>query len=220
MTTSVQQILDAASDRSTFNDAALLNLPRTIAYLDRLVKKIYGEASAPIDHAKGGDTNGYFAERTTLALTGAFVALPALVQTAMWLPPDVLTAAGVRVQLISQIRYADGYAETPPAVLYEKRQLSPTGRAGDPIAGDVLTLIFTRSPGPLTDAAHYIGATTPTDLTTTLWPDQPGNEALIADLAHYLATKDGGADSDAEMVKLEKEKGTLRGELLAFLRAT
>lgn len=216
MATTVQQILDAALDRNLFNDTAIVDLVRTVAWLDRLVKRIYGLASRPVPTGSQ-EKDDYFADRTTLTLGGSPTVLPVAVQSAASMPPRFLTASGERVSLASQLELADGTAELPPAVIFEKRRISATGRTGDVTTGDVLTVIFTPVPATLSDVAHYIGAATATDATTSLWPDHPGNEALIAELARYLALKDGGTDP-AELQKLEGEVTGELTDLLNFLR--
>lgn len=216
MTTTVQQIFDGALDRNLFNDSDLVNYPRAIAWLDRLVKRLYGEASAPVQPGTA-ERDDFFVARTTLTLLAAFTALPTAVKTAVWLPPRFLTAAGKQVRLVSQAELAESVAELAPALIWEGRQVSPTGRSGDLTVGNVVTILYVPAPATMSDTAHYIGASTATDSTTTIWPDQPGNEALVAELALYLAKKDGGIDPQ-EIVTLEKEAAQHSTALMAFLR--
>jgi len=130
--------------------------------------------------------------------------------------PTFANASGDPVAVVTQADVTDDVAEMPPAVLIRQDKVVTVGRAGDPVATDVLTIYYTPLPGTLTLGTHYIGATTPTDPATTTWPGWVGDPFLIAWLARYLAIKAADRDAD-EMQALAQdlqESAVLLGTLI------
>jgi hypothetical protein len=195
LSTQAQTIIDAAIASSLANDAGrselASNVDELLAVLNRKVQQFYVLAGTPLEQG-GAGRGDFFATETNLTLLSTPVALPA----AAFRHSFVRQIDGARVSVVPQADIDDGRAEMPPCVLVQQNSVKPTGRVGDPGAGQILTVRYTALPGLLTVATDYIGAATPTNPATTFWPDAAGNPFLVAWLARYLAYKAGDRDAD------------------------
>lgn len=214
MPTAAQSIIDAAIASSLANDAGrtdIANNPTELLnVLNRKLKQVYALAGMPRD-AGGMGAGDYFATSSTVTVAASAVALPAAAFRHV-----LVDQVGRRIMPVTRLDVVDGTAEMPPAIIIEQQKFVSAGRAGDPIAGDVLTVRFTPLPGTLTLGTHYIGATTPSDSSTTVWPDWVGDPFLVAWLARYLANK--AADRDADEIQALtddiKEAASLLGAII------
>ena len=216
MTTQAQTILDAATSSSLANDSGLTPLANTplelLGVLNRRLAELYTLAAMP--KQLGGMGRGdFFATSTTLTLSSSPVALP----TGVAFVHSVTNVSGTRVAVVPQADVVDGFPELPPAVRITQNKVLSLGRSGDPVPGDVLTLYYTPLPGSLTLGTDYIGATTPSDSTTTVWPSAVGDPYLVAWLSRYLAYKASDRDPDdiqhleSDLASSARSLGTLIG---------
>jgi hypothetical protein len=214
MATQVSTILTAAIASSLANDGGRSELAsdttELIAVVDRKIRQIYAYAGMPKEYG-GMGAGDYFAAASAVVLGASPVALPAAA-----FRHSFVNALGVRVAVVSQADLEDQVAEMPPAVLIRQDKVLTAGRTGDPLSGDTLTVRYTPLPGPLALLTDYIGATTPADAATTVWPAWVGDPFLIDWLARYLALKAGDRDP-AEMQALEQDlqsDAALLGQLI------
>ena len=218
MASTVQQIIDAAVDRSLLNDDQVTELTSDtgpiIAYLDRIVNQVYVAAARPPDAGENAKRD-YFATSDTVVLVAGSKALPTAPAPA-W-TPLFLTAAGARINVASRRGIVDGVAELPPAVIVQQNTVYTAGRTGDPGDTDTLTVIYTPVPGPLALTTDYIGATTPATASTSVWPSHVGDEYLISALAEYLGVKAGDRDP-TELKTLADDKNRALALLMALVR--
>lgn len=213
MPTQAGTIITAAINRSTANDGGRSevssNTTELLGVLSRTVQRIYVLAGLPKSNGGMAD-GGYFARVLTVTLgtpATTFVNLPSGLATWTGLIQD---AGGSEVTVVTARDLVDGVAEVPPSVVIQSGKIRSAGRLGDPTAGAVLSFTAPAMPGDLTSTAHYIGATTPSDPTTTAWPSWVGDDWLIALLARYLAIKDGTRDA-AELQALEADAAAAAG---------
>jgi len=169
VTTTVQQLIEAAYSRSTANDPGkLAQDPELWQRLDRTYQRMYAELAV----ASGDNCLSI----TTLTLGGS----PATAA----LPTDVIDVvrvenSGAKVNLIPASE-KDRAWHLAPAVYRQGTSIISRGKAGDPTAGTVLTAFILDAPAALTA------------LTSTLdvrWPHRY-DSILIDDLALYLSDKD------------------------------
>jgi hypothetical protein len=203
MATTAQDIIDAAIASSLANDAGRSELSDNVAellgVLNRRLRLIYALSGMP--KATGGaGTGDYFAVTAPLTLAATPVDLPAAAFRHLF----TRASDGRRVTVIARAHLEDGVAELPPALLVERNTAIGAGRAGDPLAGDVLNVYYTPLPDLLRAITDFIGATIRTDATTTAWPAQVGDPYLVTWLALYLARKAGDRDP-AELSSLTSE---------------
>lgn len=213
MPTQAGTIITAAINRSTANDGGRSevssNTTELLGVLSRLVQRIYVVAGLPASNGGMAD-GGYFARSLTVTMgspSTTFISLPSGLATWTGLIRD---AGGDEVTVVTQRDLTDGTAEVPPSVVIQSGQIRSAGRVGDPTAGAVLSFIAPAMPGDLTSTSHWIGATTPGDVTTTAWPSWVGDDWLIALMARYLAVKDGTRDP-AEIAAYEADAATAAG---------
>lgn len=202
MATTAGTLITAAIDSSLANDQGITDLANDttelLDVLNRKIRQIYTLAGMP-KWAGGMGKGDYFATSAPVTLGAAPVALPAAAFRHIF-----TTTAGVRVATISRADLVDGVAEMPPAVLIEQQKILSAGRPGDPVNGETLTVYFTPIPALLTAASHYVGASTPSDASTSQWPDWVGDPFLVAWLARYLAFK--AADRDpGELAAIQQD---------------
>lgn len=195
MTTTAQQIIDAALAKNLANDAGTTDLASNttelLAVISRAVQQVYALAAVPQQDGGTGRT-GYFTRSTTVTVgtpNTTFVALPAAAYV-----PTFTDSLGRVVATVTMEELREGRAEYPPAIVIRDGKFASAARTGDPSAGSTLTVDYAYLPAVLTAATNYIGATTLTDSTTSNWPSFVGDEFLICDLALYLAIKDGMRD--------------------------
>jgi len=202
MASSAQTVIDPAIQSSLANDNARTELANNsaelVAVVDRKVRQIYTLAGMPREFG-GMGSGDYFATSGTVVLGASPVALPVAA-----FRHTFVNALGKRVAVVSQADLDDLVAEMPPAVVIRQDKVQTAGRIGDPVVTDVLTVRYTPVPGPMTLKTHFIGATPPTDVTTTNWPESAGNPFLVAWVARYLALKAGDRDP-AELAAIEQD---------------
>jgi hypothetical protein len=202
MSTQAQTIIDGAVKTSLANDAASSDLSSDTAellnVLNRKLQQLYVLAGTPSDDGGMGQGD-FFAASTLVAVAASPVALPVAAFRHI-----ISDSSGVRVATVTRADLVDGVAEMPPAVLIEQQKLLSAGRPGDPVIGALLTVRYTPVPGLMTSSGHYIGAVTPSDASTTAWPDAAGNPFLVTWLALYLARKAGDRDPE-ELASLKDE---------------
>jgi hypothetical protein len=179
--------------------------------LNRRLGYLYTLAGAP--SARGGMGQGdFFGTSSTVTLSASPVALPAAA-----FRHSFTTALGTRVAVVPQNDIVDSVPELPPAVTVQQNQVLSLGRTGDPIPGDVLTVYYTPLPGSLSLPTDYVGATTPSDSTTTVWPSAVGDPYLVAWLRRYLCYKSADHDPtelqaiDQDLQEAAQALGTLIG---------
>ncbi len=202
--TTAQQIIDAAIATSLANDAGQSELANDttelLNVLNRKLAQVYTLAGMPRD-VGGAGRGDFFATVAQVTLAATAVALPA----AAFRHLITRNSDGKRVRVATRADLLDGVAEIPPAVVIEQQKIISAGRAGDPVAGDVLNVFYTPLPDLLTAGSDFIGATPRTDASTTQWP-RIGDAYLVCFLALYLARK--AADRDpAEIESLGAELG-------------
>lgn len=171
MTTSVQQILEAAYSHSTANDPGKLATDlELIGELDRTYQRLYAELAIA-----SGD-NALSASALTLAGSPASATLPTDVI-------DVLRVEkatdGSKVYLIPASE-KDRAWHLSPAVYRQGTTLVSRNRAGDPVSGQVLSAYVLDAPAALT---------TLSDTLDPRWPHRL-DSLLVLDLALYLSDKD------------------------------
>lgn len=214
MATQAQTIIDAAIDSSLANDQGRSDLANDsselLGVLDRKLKQVYTLAGMPAEYGGQGDGD-YFAASAAVVVASAPVALPAAAFRHI-----ITDANGVRVTVVPRIDLVDGVAEMPPAIVIEQQKFRSAGRPGDPAIGATLTVRYTPLPGTLTATTDYIGATTPSDATTTVWPEWVGDPFLVAWLARYLAIKAADRDADEMQALMQDltEAATLLGTII------
>lgn len=218
--TTAQTILDAAINSSLANDGGTTDLAsdttELLGVLNRFVQAIYTEAALP-DEVGGMGRANYFLSSQTVTLgtpSTTWVALPTS-PTYLYIPL-VLDNAGGPISVVSLLDLRQGTADYPPAVVVAERKIRSAGRSGDPTATAVLTLEGSYLPGDLTSTGHFIGAITPSDSSTTAWPNFVGDRYLIDSMALYLAMKAGDRDT-AELQYLTGEADQSAARLAGVL---
>lgn len=185
MTTTASVILSAAYNRSSANDPGkLAQDEELLGHLDRVYQRTY----ALIARARPDE----MAAARSVVLTGS----PAVFSIA----PNTMDVIG--------IRNATGYEINlvPATQVYRRWVLAPAmsrvgltvtsrNQAGDPLAGDVVTVLELPAPASITTLA------------STIDPNYPIRhvQLLIDYLACYLSVKDAGRD--------EGDRAALMGEL-------
>lgn len=192
--TTAQTILTDASARLVSADGV-----RTIAadqegemlrVLNRLVQSIYGLAGLP-QLAGGFADTPFFVTRSNITLSS-----PATLWVSIPSSPPVVYLLGVRnavdepIHTVSRHNHMAGRIEFPPALIVQGRSIRSAGRPGDPAAGAIVTAEWSYAPPDMTDLGHFIGATTPSDSSTSEWPSHVGDQVLVDSVALYLAVKD------------------------------
>lgn len=198
MATTGADIIAAALPTALANDLGRTSLANNtqelLGVISRDLRSIYYAAALPPDD--GGDGYGnYFTRTATLTLgTPATtpVALPSSPEFCYY--QNFVDNVGAVVNVVTLRDLRDSVADYPPAVVIADNKIRSAGRTGDPQSGAVLTFDGSYLPPALTLDTDYLGATTPTDATTTSWPSGAGDPYLINRLALYLAQKDGARD--------------------------
>jgi hypothetical protein len=175
VTTTVQDILDAAYSRSTQNNPGTIATESTelLAVVQRAIDGCYA-----------------FAARINPTFFGATAAVTPPGASTPWARPEEAEAifrieeSGVEVVVVP---YDDRTAESGLPAVYEWGQaFYEAGNAGDPDpTTDTLDFYFAKRPATLTGV---------TDVLDAMWREQ-FNELLVTEVAIYLATKDGAAQS-------------------------
>jgi hypothetical protein len=181
--TTMQDIVEGAYSRSTANDPGKLATDGELVGVgNRLYQLIYaiGAAAAP----------GSFTSRVALAALAGAPASAAL-STDVIDVRRVQTGAGAKVNVIP-VEEIDRSWHLAPAMYRQGNSLISRGNAGDPIAGDVLTVFQLDAPAPLTGLVSVLDPRFPVRYV----------ELIIVELAMYLSTKDEGRDA-SEFQKLK-----------------
>lgn len=195
MPTSVRQLIVAAYNRSSQNDAGKLATDaELIIHCDRVYQRVW-----PLIARARPDQ---YAARGTLALSGvpAVVALP----TGLLDLVQVSDADGAIVHVIPANELTRTW-HLAPAMYRVGTQLRSRGQTGDPLAGETLTLLYLDQPAALTTLDSTLD---------TRWPAR--HEQLLVDsLALYLAVKDAGrsqGDRQAIAGELAQDVAALAAE--------
>jgi hypothetical protein len=183
--TTVADILTAAYLRSSQNDPGKLALdPELIGHLNRIYQRTWMLlARARVDEFTGV---------RALTFTGVppSVALPASLSDIVRIL-DADTNETVNVVPITDLLRKWNIA---PRVHRTGMTLYSGNRAGDPIAGDVVNLVYLDAPSALTALA---------DVLDPRWPAR--HEQLLVDyLAVYLSVKDAGRDARDRQALLQE----------------
>lgn len=215
MATTAQFIIDAAIASALANDQGQSDIANDsteiLTVINLRLQQFYTFLGMPPE--RGGPSRGdFFARSSTITISAATP--PAAPASAF--SHEFETALGVPVSLITRKDLLRDRAELPPAVIVEDGLVRSALRNGDPIDTDVLTVHFTPVPGDLTVVGDFIGATTPADATTSLWPDKQGNRWLIGELRRYFAIKRGAASAD-EMADIDREINVASSLLASFV---
>lgn len=202
MSTTVKTILDAAIASSLANDQGeselTENTSELVGVLSRFVRSIFTLAGMPSEE-NGWGRGGFFIRTASVVLatpSSTPVAFPAGGTPEFVYLISILDAGGNRVALVSDAEVDQEMAEFPPAVIIADNKIRSAARTGDPAASAQLTLRGTYLPAELTLTTHIIGATSPTDASTTAWPGYVGDQYLIDAMRLYLAIKDGARDTE------------------------
>lgn len=179
-----QQIIEAAYARSTANDPGKLATDgEMISVLDRLFQALYAVRAA-------AEPSGALARANLAALAGS----PA----SATLPTDMIDlrrvqrnsdSAKVNVIPVEEI---DRSWHLAPAIYRQGNSVVSRGGAGDPVAGDTLTIFHLDAPATITALVSVLDARFPVR----------HHELLVVELAIYLATKDAGARQAPEFQAL------------------
>ena len=206
--TTAQTIIDAAIASSLANDGGTTVLANStselLGVLSRVVRQVY--TLAALDRPAGFNRDGGMFVRTGTMTMGS----PATTRVAF--PTDavrllsIVDVGGDYVAMVSVGDLRVEVAELPPAVVVADRTVRSAGRTGDPTAGAALTVDYAYVPAMMTATSHVIGATTPSDASTSSWPSEAGDGFLVRWLARYLAIKDGTRDP-AELDQLTAQLG-------------
>lgn len=182
--TTMQQIVEAAYSRSTANDPGKLATDgELVAVANRIYHALFALAAAAAPER--------FTSKVALAaLAGAPAA--AVLSTDIIDVRRVQTAAGAKVNVIPVEELDRGW-HLAPCVYRQGGSLVSRGQAGDPVAGDILTVWQLDAPVDLTALASVVDARFPTRHI----------ELIVVELAMYLATKDTGRDA-AEFAALKQ----------------
>lgn len=202
MATTYQGILTPALRSSTANDQGQTDLGNNtselVAVVSRIVRKVYAIAGLP--PSEGGAAYGNYFTRSGTVILGT----PNTTYVSLGTTPEfvflqnIVDNVGVQVSPVTLRDLRNNVAELPPCVVFADNKVRSAGRVGDPAAGATLTFDGSYLPAVATDAGHFIGATTATDSTTTAWVGgvaAAGDPFLVAQLALYLAQKDGSRDA-------------------------
>lgn len=194
MTTTAQQLIEAAYSRSTANDPGKLATDgELLSVANRVYHALFALAAAAAPER--------YASKTTLTLASA--------PPTASLPADIIDIrriqnnAGAKVNVIP-IEEIDRTWHLAPAVYRQSGAIFSRGAASDPIAGDVLTMWYLDAPADLAALATQVDARFPTRHV----------ELIVVELAMYLATKDTGRDA-AEFAALKQFRDM---QLEAFFR--
>lgn len=173
VTTTVQDILYAAYARSTQNMPGTLATESTelLSVVQRALDGCYAFA------ARINPT--FFAE--TADVVGV---------AGVWLRPELAESIFLIEEAdsteVAVVPYNDRTAEElMPSVFEFGQNFNKAGNASDPGDTDTLTFYYSKRPDTLTDLADTLDA---------MWREQ-FNELLVIEVAIYLATKDGAAQS-------------------------
>lgn len=193
MSTTAQQVIEAAYARSTANDAGKLATDtELIAHLDRTFQRYFAMAAVA-----SGDT---FLSATPVVLTGS-PASASLPTDVIDLPRVELASTGAKVNLIPAVE-KDRAWHLSPAVYRRGQTLVSRGQAGDPGSGVTLTAYVLDAPASLTALTSTLDAR---------WPHR-FDSLLILDLACYLSDK----DVDRDPKDYADLTAALKDELTAF----
>ncbi len=213
MATTADTIIDAAVDSSDSSERNIVadDAAEILGVLNRLLFRFYTLLGTPEE--QGGASQGdFFATTTTVTINAS---VPPSLATAAW-RHLFEKADGTPVAVVTRLDLSKGRAELPPAIVIESGKVRSAGRTGDPVDTDVLTVRYTPLPGTMTKVTDFIGATTPVDAGTTLWPEHVGNPWLIAELRQYFAIKRGDAQED-ELADIREQREASATALAQFV---
>lgn len=182
--TTVQTIVEGAYLRSTTFDAGKLALDaELVTHLNRVYQRVW-----PLIARARPDQYG---AETTLTLTGtpASAMLPASILDLLEIQNDEGTIVNIIPVGDRQRRW-----NVAPCVYRVGTTLKSRASTGDPVGGNVLTLVYLDQPTALTALADTLDAR---------WPVRH-DQLLVDYLATYLAVKDGGM-KDADRAALKSE---------------
>lgn len=194
MTTTAQQLIEAAYSRSTANDPGKLATDGELLGVgNRIYQALFALAAAAAPER--------FLSKTTCGLSGT----PATgtLSTDIIDIRRVQTSGGTKVNVIPVEELERGW-HLAPAVYRQGGSLISRGATGDPAAGDTLTVWQLDAPTSLAALTDAIDARFPLRHV----------ELIIVEMAMYLATKDTGRDA-AEFAALKQFRDM---QLEAFFR--
>lgn len=184
VTTTVQQLLDAAYAKSTKNRPGTIATEATelLQTVVRIIRGVYSFAAEvnPV----------HFSAKSAVIGVGSVWARPEPAEAIL----RIETAAGAEVAVVP---FDDRLAADPKPSLYEFAGgfTADPGQTAAPGATDTLTFWFSKRPND----------PTPFNLAGVIDPDwqEDYNELLILEIAIYLALKDGRFD-EVEVLKLDR----------------
>jgi len=193
MSTTAQNLIEAAYSRSTANDPGKLATDGELLGLaDRLFQFIYAVAAVAAPER--------FLSKTTLTLAGS--------PPSVTVPTDLIdlrrvqNASGGKVNVIPVEEIDRGW-HLAPAVFRQGATIVSRGQSGDPVATDVLTAWILDAPASLSALSTVLDTRFPTRHV----------ELIIVEMAVYLATKDTGRDA-AEFAALKDYRDVQRAGFL------
>lgn len=189
----VQDLIDRAFQRSTFNDAGLASDAEMIRQTELALKQAYQRAYNV--QVEAGVEPSYFGkEGSMVGAAGVFT------------PPSdaiglyhVEEADGTEVRIVNRNDLA---AELAPRLFRRGAVLVTPAETDDPGATDTLTCWYAQTHGDLDDTLAPDNAANTLD---TSWRSEHLS-LLVAELSAFLATKDG---RDAEVQKFQQEATAL-----------
>lgn len=194
MSTTAQQLIEAAYSRSTANDPGKLATDgELLSVANRIYQALFALAAAAAPER--------FVSRTTITLSGSPAA--GTLSTDIIDVRRVQNASGGKVNVIP-LEELERLWHLAPSVYRQGGSLISRGGAGDPVASDVLTVWQLDAPANLALLTDSIDARYPTRHV----------ELIVVEMAMYLATKDTGRDA-AEFAALKMVRDT---QLEAFFR--
>lgn len=184
MSTTMQQLVEAAYSRSSANDPGKLATDgELVAVANRIYHALFALAAAAAPER--------FVSKVNLAALAGTP--PAAVLSADVIDVRrVQTVAGTKVNIIP-VEEVDRLWHLAPAMYRQGGSLVSRAGVGDPVATDVLTVWQLDAPADLTTLASVVDARFPTRHI----------ELIVVELAMYLATKDEGRDA-AEFAALKQ----------------
>jgi len=192
MPTTVREIIEAAFQRSDFNDRALATDPELIGVLNRALRQVYTSA-ALVNPAYFGEV-----EEVGRVAQGWPRPLDAIMVNTIYMPD------GERVAIVS---HKERDVEIPPRVFEWGAYFATVGKPGDP-ENELLTVYYSRS------HPHLNPVLSPGSQTLEpRWPEEH-NPILISQLARHIAWKDG---REGEVAMLDAEASGLMEGFTSYL---
>lgn len=193
MSTTVQDLIDRALQRSSFNDSGIATDAEFIRQVDMGLKIAYQRAFT-VQVEAGLEPNYYGKLGSMVGSAGVFT--PPADAIAVY---HIQEADGTEVRVVNQ---NDADAELAPRLYRRGVAFNTPGATDDPGATDTLTIWYAQTHPDLDDTLATTHATNTLDAS---WRESH-NSLLVADLCAFLAQKDG---RDVEFQQYQQEVASL-----------